>query len=169
MDKSLFEKYISEMRSMQASAMPVPKAPNTKVPDIHSNDENMEGNGALRVRVTSVRGLYPVGRARVTVFTGSADNMTVVAQGITDQSGASPVFSLPAPSASLSDSPDPASRPYALYNILTTADGFRETYNYNAVVFDGITSLQTVDLIPLSENPDLNSPIILDEYEQYPL
>ncbi len=167
MDKSVFEKYIEEMRAMKASAMPEPRP--AVAPVYHSNSENMEGTGELRIRVTSVRGLYPVKNARITVFTGDVGNMAVVAEGTTDQSGASPTFSLPAPASSLSDSPDPASRPYALYNILTEADGFRETYNYNAAVFDGVTSLQTVELIPLTDDPKLNGPIIIDEYEEYPL
>ncbi len=167
MDKSIFEKYISEMKAMKASAMPEPRP--TATPKSRPNSENMEGVGKLKVRVTSVRGLYPIKNAIITVFTGDAENMTVIAEGTTDQSGTSPTFSLPAPAASLSDSPDPASRPYALYNILTAADGFRGTYNYNAAVFDGVTSLQTVELIPVTESPELNGPIIIDEYEEYPL
>lgn len=167
MDKTLFEKYINEMRAMKASAMPEPARPAAVF--YYGNDEDMTGSGTLKVRATSVRGLYPVEGARVTVFTGNADNMTVVAEGNTDISGASPEFTLPAPAAILSESPDPKSRPYALYNLLTEADGFTKTYNYNVAVFDGVTSLQAVELIPLSAEPDKNRPIVIDEYEEYTL
>ncbi len=167
LDKSVFEKYIEEMKAMKASAMPEPIP--VAVPKSYPNSDNMEGSGELIVRVTSVRGLYPVKNAKVTVFTGDSDNMTIIAEGTTDQSGASPKFTLPAPAASFTESPGPASRPYALYNILTVSDGFRENYNYNAVIFDKITSLQTVELIPLTDDPELNGAIIIDEYEEYPL
>lgn len=167
MDKSLFEKYINEMRAMKASAMPEPARPMAAV--YYENAKDMTGSGELKIRATSVRGLYPVEGAKVTVFTGNADNMTVVAEGNTDISGASPDFTLPAPAASLAESPDPVSRPYALYNILTEADGFTKTYNYNVAVFDGVTSLQTVELIPLATDPDKNQPIVIDEYEEYTL
>ncbi len=167
LDKSIFKKYIEEMKAMKASATPEP-SPKT-VPETYPNSENMEGRGELLVRATSVRGLYPVKNAKITVFTGDPQNMTVVAEGTTDQSGASPQFLLPAPVASLAESPDPATRPYALYNILTVADGFRDTYNYNAAVFDKVTSLQTVELIPLTDDPEFNRPIVINEYEEYPL
>ena len=167
MDKTLFEKYINEMRAMKASAIPEPKRPAAVV--YRGNDKDMTGSGTLKIRVTSVRGLYPVANAKVTVFTGNADSMTVIAEGNTDISGASPDFTLPAPAAALTESPDPKSRPYALYNILTEADGFTKTYNYNVAVFDGVTSLQAVELIPLSAEPNKNQPIIIDEYEEYTL
>ena len=167
MDKTLFEKYINEMRAMKASAMPEPSRPVAVV--YHGNDKDMTGSGRLKVRAPSVRGLYPVQNARVTVFTGGAEDMTVIAEGKTDISGASPDFTLPAPSASLSENPAPSARPYALYNLLTEIDGFTKTYNYNIAVFDGVTSLQTVELIPESTDPDKNQPIVIDEYEEYNL
>ena len=99
MDKTLFEKYINEMRAMKASAIPEPKRPAAVV--YRGNDKDMTGSGTLKIRVTSVRGLYPVANAKVTVFTGNADGMMVIAEGNTDISGASPDFTLPAPAAEL--------------------------------------------------------------------
>ena len=52
---------------------------------------------------------------------------------------------------------------------MTEIDGFTKTYNYNIAVFDGVTSLQTVELIPESTDPDKNQPIVIDEYEEYNL
>ena len=66
MDKTLFEKYINEMRAMKASAIPEPKRPAAVV--YRGNDKDMTGSGTLKIRVTSVRGLYPVANAKVTVL-----------------------------------------------------------------------------------------------------
>lgn len=163
MDKSMFDKYISEMLNMQAAATPTVNIIPTE------NSENMSGSGKLIVNVTSVRGLYPVVGAHITVLTGDEANPKAIAEGNTDKSGKSPVFVLPAPDENLSEAPNPPERPYAYYNIKTTADGFTENINYNVQIFDNVTSLQNVNLIPLAVSPLPNTPIIIDEYGDYPL
>ena len=171
MDKSLFEKYINEMRAMHAAARPAPAisqpAVTPTIPD--ENSENMTGNGRLIVNVTSVRGLYPIENARVTVFTGSADNMRILAEAVTDRSGKTPAFELPAPSSVYTEAPEPTERPYAYFNIKTAADGFVDTFNFNSAVFDGITSVQSVSLFPVTTGVDGNRPIIIDGADNYAL
>ena len=171
MDKSIFEKYIREMRAMQAAATPSTAENQTAVTEVESqtNSDNMSGVGKLIVNVTSVRGLYPVEGARVTVFTGDADNMNVVAEVSTDRSGKTPEIELSAPSIRFSEAPEPGERPYAYYNIKTVADGFVDTFNYNAAVFDSVTSLLNVNLQPLTTGIDGNQPIIMDGFENYTL
>lgn len=177
MDKSIFEKYIKEMKAMQAVAMP---APSTEQPNLssnpsmtpvesHPNSGDMSGMGKLIVNVTSVRGLYPVEGAEVTVFTGDLENMEVIADVTTDRSGKTPEIELPAPSILFSETPEPSERPYAYYNIRTIADGFVETLNYNASVFDSVTSLLNVDLRPMTTGVDGNRPIVIDGFENYTL
>lgn len=180
MDKSVFEKYIQEMRRMQSAAIPSPSVtpvteyiPATK-PTVEptippENGQNMSGEGFLVVNVTSVRGLFPVEGAEVTVFTGSWESPTVIAQATTDQSGKTPPISLPAPAARFSEAPDPAERPYAYYNVHTVEDGFREYFNYNVAVFDGVTSLQNITLEPMTSEISQNRPIVIDEFENYSL
>ena len=85
----------------------------------------------------------------------------------TDESGKTPIFNLPAPPAVLTESPENTVRPYAFYNILTEADGFIDNINYNATIFDGVTSLQNVNMVPRSKEND--QPIVNDEYEEYTL
>lgn len=169
MDKMLFEKYIAEMWEMKRRSTNPPEAVAAVSPVRPENDSNMTGEGSLQVRVTSVRGLYPIKNALVTVFTGDADSMTPIAQGTTDESGKSPIFTLSTPAFSLSESPNPTSRPFAYYNIRTVADGFTDTYNYSVAVFDSVTSLQNVNLIPVSSATPDNGPIVIDEYNQYEL
>lgn len=176
MDKSMFEKYIKEMKEMQSLAKPTVSTATVKTvsaeavtPQDTGNDENMTGTGGLIVNATAVRGLYPVQNAKVTVFTGDADNMKIIAEAFTDISGKTPLISLPAPSSVYTDAPDPSQRPYAYYNVRTVADGYINTDNYNVAVFDRTTSLQNVSLYPVTSTPEGNRPIVIDEFENYEL
>lgn len=169
MDKSVFERYIQEMRALKASALPV--AAESSRPTVHSepNSDDMQGMGRLIVIVTSVRGIYPVENARVSVFTGDGENAKTIGEYTTDSSGRTPLIELPAPSSVYTESPDPAQRPYAYYNIRTVADGFVDALNYNVVVFDKTTSLQNVNLQPITTGVGGNQPIVINEYENYTL
>lgn len=176
MDKSMFEKYIQEMKKMKAQAMPVtekekPKAESVMAEPLHQtdNDENMTGIGGLIVTATTLRGLYPVENAKVTVFTGTKENMNVIAEAVTDISGKTPLIKLPAPSSVYTEAPDPSERPYAYYNIETSADGYIPTGNYNVAVFDKVTSVQNVSLYPIISTPEGNQPIVIDEFDNYEL
>ncbi len=170
MDKAEFDKYIEEMRRMRAAATikAVAAEPPVKKTS-HPNAPDMTGEGRLIVNVTSVRGIYPVSGATVRVFAGDEENMEVFFEGITDQSGKTTLIPLPAPAGEYAGTPDPSERPYAFYNIKTSADGFSDNYNYNVSVFDGVTSLQNVGMTPISTEVPRNRPIIIDEYESYNL
>ncbi len=175
MDKSLFDKYLKEMKDMREIALK--RNPNLAAEEVSVMSKekvimpddvpDMSGEGKLVVNVTTVRGLYPVKNALVSVFKGTVDNMELIAKENTDESGKTPEINLPAPPAVLTESPENTVRPYAFYNILTEADGFISNINYNAAVFDGVTSLQNVDMIPLSK--ENNRPIITDEFQEYTL
>lgn len=147
----------------------LPIAAETVTPKTEENDSEMTGMGGMIVTVTAVRGLYPVKNAKVTVFTGKGADAEIITEAMTDESGKTPVISLPAPSSVYTDAPDPSKRPYAYYNIRTVADGYINTENYNLAVFDNITSVQNVALYPLTTEPDRNQPIIIDEFDNYEL
>ena len=170
MDTSDFEKYIREMREMKAKAVLSSNYKETeKEPESIQNSDSMTGKGYLIVNVTSARGLYPVQNAQVTVFTGENGNRLIVAEELTDISGKTPKIELPAPASRYSETPSPAERPYAYYNIHTLADGFRENLNYNAAVFDGTTSVQSVNLEPLTSGVSGNRPIVINGADSYTL
>ncbi len=175
MDKSIFQKYIDEMRAFKASAVPTQAtpapspAPTPEPSRAEPNSEDMAGVGRLIVQATSVRGLYPVERARVTVFTEDVDNPNIIAEVYTDKSGRTPLIELPAPSSVFTEAPDPSERPYSYYNIRTVADGFVDTLHYNIAVFDKITSIQNVNLLPVSSEIEKNRPIVIDDFDDYTL
>lgn len=172
MDRSVFEKYIEEMKAMKASAMPEPPETRPVQPRVITpppNDEDMSGTGYLVVNVTSLRGLYPVAGAEVTVFTGDGEDRKIIAREVTDQSGKTPLMKLAAPAVEFSESPNPAERPFAYYNLSVAEDGFRESLSFNLALFDGVTAVQNVTLEPLSVEPEQNRPIVVDEFESYGL
>ena len=118
-------------------------------------NDNSPGLGYMIVRVTTARGAIPLGGALVTVSnyapefeSGRGD---VIAVYKTDSSGVTEKFALPAPPRALSMSPGNG-KSYQTYNISVEKDGYYSQNYINAPVFDGITSIQSADMIPLSDN-----------------
>ena len=120
MDKSLIEKYRKEMLEKYGGTAPAEAAPaaamNVNPTETDEKTASSE-KGRLSAWVTSVANIYPVKNARVTVFTGSPDNMTVVDSCATDESGKTKEFLLDAPPKSLSMSSGAAALTYTLYNL----------------------------------------------------
>lgn len=128
-----------------------------------------DSKGGLIVVVTTIRELYPVENARVTIFTGNAQNMQTVDFDSTDQSGRTKRFILDTPPKSLSLNSGNTQLPYSRYNILIEADGYISNLYYDVPVFSGITSIQSTNVM-LSETAGVNkSPIIFNESQQFNL
>ncbi len=164
MDKSQFEKYIEEMKMMSRKANAIPVQNTVSEPDA-----DMSGQGFLMVNVTSVRSIYPVKNALVTIFKGDVTNMEKLFEDYTDESGKTRLFLLPAPPISTAQSADSTEIPFATYNILTQAEGFTDTINYNAAIFDKVTSIQNVNLLPRTTANKGDDTIIINEYDSYEL
>ncbi len=179
MDKSLFEKYINEMKELQKrSALPVSYplpalAEREEATELEKEEEplytekitetdQMEGIGYLLVNVTSVNDLYPVPNAKVTVFTGDSKTKKIFAEGLTDISGKAGPFLLKAPGIEYSESPNNSSSAFANYNILTSAEGFTDTIHLGVQIFDKVTSIQKVNLLASLDNNE-NQTIIINE------
>ena len=118
-------------------------------------NDNSLGLGYMIVRVTTARGAIPLEGALVTVSNYSPEFESgrgdVIAVYKTDRSGVTEKFSLPAPPRALSMSPGNG-KSYQTYNISVAKDGYYSQSYINAPVFDGITSIQTADMIPLPDN-----------------
>ena len=118
------------------------------------NSESMPGTGYLTVRVTTAGGAIPLRDAEVIVRGNTPATSGVYYEQRTDRNGLTQKLPLPAPAAGLSGAPGApgASAPYSTYNIDVSMPGYyRNTYQ-NVPVFDRISALQPVELIPLSEN-----------------
>lgn len=129
-------------------------------------DNGKNSYGELIVRVTSGLGVLPVENARIYVKEyGPAQNGSRLIYTLTtDESGASPAVILPTPSREESLTPNSTTLPYAEYVTTVVKEGYRTVENIGIPLFEGIRSVQTVDLVPLTEEEDLNGGSELTTY-----
>lgn len=124
---------------------PLPKANTPQAP-------SLTGMGYVIVRVTTASGAIPLGDALVTVRDYPSDgNGNVISTQRTNSSGLTERIALPAPSRSLTQSPGNA-KGYKTYNIQVDKEGYNKQLYINVPIFDGVTAVQSADLVPLSEN-----------------
>ena len=124
--------------------------------EIHS------GNGYLKIWVTMAGRTLPVKGVPVQVYTQDGKLLYSLQTG---DGGLTSTVELDAPSASESRQPDPGVKPYATYVIRVNADGFRPVTDADVSIFEGITAIQPVELVPLSASgtviPGTTSQIII--------
>ncbi len=137
-------------RAPMASPTPAPAAPEAPT--------TVGGEGKLIFRVTTGKGAIPLPGARVTLWDRNpalgTDRGNTRAVLTTDRDGRTEIIALPAPAKGLSMAPSPngAPAPFACYDAEVLLDGYY-TMSYVCIpIFDGITSIQPADLIPLPEN-----------------
>ncbi len=102
------------------------------------------GSGGLRVNVRTANGALPITGARAEVFDAAGRSVRVL---FTDRSGSTEILALPAPSASLSQSPG-GGEVFATYRLQVDAEGYYSQINESVPIFDGVLSLQSAALIP---------------------
>ena len=130
-----------------------------------TSTERTDGYGYMIVRVTTARGAIPLEGAIVSVnnydpeFEGGRGD--VIAVYNSGQSGLTERFPLPAPPRSLSMSPGNG-KSYETYNLNVTYPGYYQKFYVNVPVFEGITAIQNVDMIPLPENGQIDRATIED-------
>ncbi|MBQ8741294.1 MAG: hypothetical protein IJY79_07070 [Clostridia bacterium] len=129
-----------------------------------------DGTGGLAVNVTTLRRLYPVKGATVTVFTGTPNTPTVIETDVTDESGKSGIFNLKTPvTAESQQAENGGVLPYASYNISVRSDGYVEQIAMNIPVFSGVISVQGIDLIPVAAAGGHTQPQIIEGGNDYNL
>ena len=115
------------------------------------------GQGRLIIHVTTARGAIPLEGAKVNIRNNLPDSAPakgdVIASVVSDPDGNTAPFLLSTPSRSQSQQPtDKGIKPYSTYNVEVVLEGFYTQYYYNIPIFDQITAIQPVDMIPLPEN-----------------
>ena len=111
-------------------------------------EERNTSEGKLRVVASTAGSAYPVPGARVAVFTEIGNKRHLNYLLTTDESGETPVVTLPAPSADLSQEAENVA-PYALCDIEIFAYGFFRSEAEDVHIFPGITTRQVFQLVPL--------------------
>lgn len=126
-------------------------------------NESDEGSGRLKIQTFAADGVYPVVAANVKVF--KKGETVPYFEGYTDGSGIVDNIILPAPVGVDTDLP-PETEPYYEYDIEITHPKFISKKYKNVPVFDDISSVQTVRLIPVEAGYDEDSEIIESENEE---
>ena len=110
------------------------------------------GTGYLIVRATTASEALPLEGAVVSVY-GNVDGFSsLIARLQTGRDGLTPKIALLTPPRALSEYPGNGDRSFATYNVSVRMNGFAPLPLRSVPIFDGITSVQPADLIPLSEN-----------------
>ena len=124
------------------------------------SDIGYTGTGYLVVRVTTASEALPLEGATVTVYGNQPDFSSAIARLQTGNDGLTPKSALMAPPRALSEVPGNGSASYATYNISVDREGYSPIEMYGVPLFDGITSVQPADMIPLPQNgyPDAFDP-----------
>ncbi len=126
----------------------------------HYQEIGYIGTGHLVVRVTTASEALPLEGAAVTVWGELPNFSSVIARLTSGADGLTPKLALLAPPRALSEAPGNGTASYATYRISVNKDGYAPIEMYNVPIFDGVTSIQPADLIPLPKNgyPDAFSP-----------
>ena len=124
-------------------------------------DSNNTHFGRLLVSVTTALGAIPLEDAEVHIYGLTAEDGTreTLYTLRTDSSGRTPKILLPTVAESLSEVPGNP-YPYIAYTASVRKDGYYNVERTNIPIFEGITSIQPIDLIPLAEygTPDSATP-----------
>lgn len=126
---------------------------------------NELGTGYLVVKVFTGSGAIPLSDATVTVRNNEPDiegSGNVIKTLFTDRSGNTEKIALPTPSKLLSQSPGNL-LPFSTYNIEVFLDRYQSATFQSVPIFDGILSIQPVELVPRVENGKTDN---FDPYDQ---
>lgn len=110
----------------------------------------MPSTGYIQVRAYTSTAQFPLQDVSITI---TAQDGTAIAMALTDRSGKIRPIAVPVPDLIESQSPDPGERPYAVVNLYARKRGYEQIESENLQVFADVTTLQNLEMIPLSELP----------------
>ena len=112
----------------------------------------LSDSGAITIRTYSASEAEPIKGATVRIKGAEEMNRFVFHSLLTDRDGVTETVRLPAPQRSYSLSPFAAEKPYSVYDIEVTKDGFYPKRLLNVAIFAGVDALLPVNMIPSNEN-----------------
>jgi len=110
----------------------------------------MSATGYIQVNAYTSFARLPLEDVAIAV---TATDGTAIALRITNSSGQIEPIAIPVPDLQESQSPNPPEQPYATVNLYAHLKGFERIEGENVQVFAGVTTVQDLMMIPLSELP----------------
>jgi len=101
--------------------------------------------GTLKIFTTMGEESLPVGGVSYAIKDKEGN---ILFSGITDESGESGTYTLPAPPRELTLAPAPGTRPYGVYDVTVLKPGFITLNFIDVEIFDGIDSVLPVNMLP---------------------
>ena len=112
----------------------------------------MEGTGTLVVRVYTSRARLPVEGATVVVTQkGEQGKYQLLSVQATDQSGGTKPIKISTPALGESTHPGSLTPPYAVCDVWAEHPGYARLLVEGVQIFQGVETLQSMELTPLSE------------------
>ena len=111
----------------------------------------MPSNGYITARAYMSSAQIPLENVAVTIV--SPDG-TAIAMRLTDRSGLTEPIAIPAPERAESETPEENGRPFTDITLYAWKSGFEQVAAQNVQIFSGITTVQDLEMVPLSELPD---------------
>ena len=110
----------------------------------------MPSTGYVQVRAYSSNARIPLQNVAISV---SALDGTAIAMQLTDRSGRIAPIPVPVPELSASQSPDTGQIPFTAVNLQARLRGYEQIFVKRLQVFPDSTTVQDLEMIPLSELP----------------
>ena len=89
-----------------------------------------------------------------TAIVVTAGDGTAIAMRLTNRSGQINPIAIPVPDLAESQTPDPGQTPFTVVNLYARKPGYEQVEAENLQVFAGTTTVQNLELVPLSELPE---------------
>lgn len=126
----------------------------------------MEGKGTLLVRVYTSRAQFPVAGATVVVTQrDKGGKYKLLSVQSTDSSGATRPVEIPTPLLGESTHPGAVLPPFAVCDVWAEHPGFAMLLVEGVQIFDGVETLQSMELEPLSQG---QSSLIQNDFRGIP-
>lgn len=114
--------------------------------------------GTLKIITTTGDGTIPVANVSFAIKDKKGN---VLHSGLTNANGESDIFTLDALPASLSLTPNPAMRPYTIYDVWVGYPGFATVNITDVEIFEGQLAILPVDMVPVLENEEEEIDIVI--------
>lgn len=111
----------------------------------------MPENGYIQVRAFMSNAQIPLENVAVTI---SSIDGTAIAMRLTGRSGLTDPVAIPAPNRAESEQPEKNGQPFTDLILYAWKSGFEQVRATNVQVFAGVTTIQDLKMVPLSELPD---------------
>jgi len=120
----------------------------------------LPATGYIQVRAYTSVAQYPLEDVAITI---TAADGTAIAMRLTDRNGRIDPIAIPVPDLVESQTPDPPELPFATVNLYAHLRGYERVESENLQVFAETTTVQNLEMIPLSELPgSWNQTVIFD-------